>query len=624
LGKKYVYELARELNISSKELLKHLHELNIRVKSHASTLDEENYRLVKELLGEEKKVRIQQGITVRELAQKLSLPPEKIISYLLKKGIMVTINQSLGKDLLEKLSQDFSFQVEEKKKEEPKRERKEEELLPRPPVVTVMGHVDHGKTTLLDAIRKTRVVEQEYGEITQHIGAYQVKLPQGVITFLDTPGHEAFTTLRARGAQVTDIVVLVVAADDGVMPQTKEAIDHARAAQVPIIVAINKIDKPNANPSRVRNQLIEVGLIPEEMGGDTVVMEISALKKKGIEDLLEMILLQAEMQELKANPHRRGEGVIIETRVDKGKGPVGTVLVTNGTLRVGDAFVAGSSAGKVRALLNDKGEKVKEAPPSTPVEVVGFEELPQAGDKLEVVKNEREARKISEERKRGERKGVERPLLSLEEVMKRMGEEEKVLKIIIKGDVQGSVEALDSSIANLSSEEMKIEVIHRGIGNISRSDVLLASASQALILGFNVGIEPNVSSLAKGEGVEIRLYRVIYEVIQDLEGLIRGRKVPEKEEVKIGEAEVRKIFPISRIGNVAGCYVKEGKVVRGSKCRVLRGEEEVYQGTITSLKRFKDDVKEVGEGYECGIKIEGLEDIQEGDVIEVFGWKEKI
>ncbi|MCD6521679.1 translation initiation factor IF-2 [Candidatus Calescamantes bacterium] len=565
MGKKRIYEIAKELNISSQELLKELKELDIDVKSHASTLSEEEYELIKELyLGEK-----------------------------------------------------------EKSKEKEKKESKDR-LLPRPPVVTVMGHVDHGKTTLLDAIRKTNFVAQEYGEITQHIGAYQVELPQGKITFIDTPGHEAFTTLRARGAQVTDIVVLVIAADDGVQPQTVEAINHAKNAGTPIVVAINKIDKPNANPQKVKTQLMEYGLIPEEMGGDVLVSEISALKKIGIEDLLENILLQAELLELKADPNVPAKAVIIETRVSKGEGPCGTVIVKEGTLKAGQPFIAGLTWGKVRRMKNYKGETLKEAPPSTPVEVLGFESLPQAGDTLEVVKNEREAKKIAEERIRKTKRMQRSPTLSWELIKEKLeGKEVKEVPVIIKGDTQGSVEALRSSIEKLSNEEIKIKCIHEGVGNVNRSDVLLAYTARGIIIGFNVGKENEVESISRTYGVKINIYRLIYDAIQETEKFINSLKAPALEQVKIGEAEIRRVFQVPKWGKVAGCYVLSGKVKRGAECRIKRGEEVIFEGVLSSLKRFKDDVKEVSEGYECGIGFEDFTDFQEGDVIEVFEWRER-
>jgi len=565
LGKKRIYEIAKELNISSQELLKELKELDIEVKSHASTLSEEEYELIKELyLGEK-----------------------------------------------------------EKSKEKEKKESKDK-LIPRPPVVTVMGHVDHGKTTLLDAIRKTNFVAQEYGEITQHIGAYQVELPQGKITFIDTPGHEAFTTLRARGAQVTDIVVLVIAADDGIQPQTIEAINHAKNAGTPIVVAINKIDKPNANPQKVKTQLMEYGLIPEEMGGDVLVSEISALKKIGIEDLLENILLQAELLELKADPNVPAKAVIIETRISKGEGPCGTVIVKEGTLKVGQPFIAGLTWGKVRRMKNYKGETLKEAPPSTPVEVLGFESLPQAGDTLEVVKNEREAKKIAEERIRKTKRTQRSPTLSWELIKEKLeGKEVKEIPVIIKGDTQGSVEALRSSLEKLSNEEIKIKCIHEGVGNVNRSDVLLAYTARGIIIGFNVGKENEVESLSRTYGVKINIYRLIYDAIQETEKFINSLKAPALEQVKIGEAEIRRIFQVPKWGKVAGCYVLSGKVRRGAECRIKRGDDVIFEGVLSSLKRFKDDVKEVSEGYECGIGFEGFTDFQEGDVVEVFEWREK-
>ena len=497
----------------------------------------------------------------------------------------------------------------------------ESDLKHRSPIVTVMGHVDHGKTKLLDAIRKTDVVAGEFGGITQHIGAYQVETPKGHITFLDTPGHEAFTKMRARGAQVTDIVILVVAANDGVMPQTREAIDHAKAAKLPIIVAINKIDLPEANPDRVKTQLSELGLIPEDWGGTTQFCEISALQKKGISELLDAILLQAEVLELKANYDRRAEGKVIESRIDQGRGIMATVIIERGTLRVGDPFVAGIFPGKVRALLNDKGERIEEAIPSTPVEVVGFEGMPNAGDPFEAVEDEKFAREISAKRqelkKYEEAKNVKKVTLDNLYSTIEAGDVQE-LKVIIKADVQGSVEALKGLLEKLSTPEVRLNVIRSAAGAITEDDVNLASASDAIVIAFNVRPTPKAKSLADQEKVDIRKYNIIYRAEEEIRKAMEGMLAPELKEQESGKVEVRETFKVPKIGIIAGCFVLEGKVTRSSKVRVIRDSIEIYEGNITSLKRFKDDAKEVVAGYECGIGIEGCNDLKEGDVLEIY------
>ncbi|PZN12048.1 MAG: translation initiation factor IF-2, partial [Bacillota bacterium] len=496
-------------------------------------------------------------------------------------------------------------------------------LQPRPPVVTVMGHVDHGKTSLLDRIRQTRVTAQEAGGITQHIGASVVEVGDKRIVFLDTPGHEAFTALRARGAQVTDIAVLVVAADDGVMPQTVEAINHARAAGVPIVVAITKVDKPEANPDRVRQQLTEYNLVPEEWGGDTVMVEVSSVTGQGIDELLEMILLVAELQELKANPNRPARGTVIEAKLDRGRGPVATVLVQTGTLRVGDAFVCGTTYGRVRALFDDRGRSIKEAGPSTPVEVLGASEVPDAGDRLEVVADEREARAIAErrqeERRRDEQSRAARGLTLEQFAQQARGEAgERELRLVVKADVQGSLDALVPALERLSNEEVYVRILHAGLGAISEWDVMLAAASRAIVVGFNVRPDTNARQTAEKENVEIRTYRVIYELLDDVKAALQGLLKPVIREVVIGQAEVRATFRVPGVGTVAGCYVTEGKVARNARVRVVRDGTVVYEGRIASLKRFKDDVREVNQGYECGVGIERFNDVKEGDVLEVF------
>ncbi len=574
-----------------------------------------------------KAIKISEGTTLKEFSELIGIRVPELIKKFMELGSLVTINQPIDIDAAILVADSYGIKVEAGAEEEEITEVEEveerpEDLKPRAPVVTVMGHVDHGKTSLLDAIRKTKVTETEAGGITQHIGAYKVRLKDKDIVFLDTPGHEAFTTMRARGAQVTDIVVLVVAADDGVMPQTIEAINHSKAAGVPIIVAVNKIDKPDANPQRVRTELAEYDIVPEEWGGKNIFVDVSAKKRIGIDDLLEMILLQAEIMELKANPNRPARGVIIESKLDRGRGPVATVLVQAGTLKVGDAFVSGVAYGKVRALIDDMGRRVKEAGPSTPVEVLGFSEVPHAGDHFVVVEDEKKARQIAMARQRKERLAEisRQRRLKLDELYTRIQEGQiKELNIIIKADVQGSVEALKGALEKISHPEVKVRVIHTGVGGINESDVMLAAASNAIIIGFNVRPEPKAAHAAESEGVDIRLYRVIYEAIEDVKKALEGLLAPTLKEKVLGRAEVREIFPISRIGTVAGCYVLEGVIQRASDgIRVIRDNIVVYEGKIASLKRFKEDVREVQAGYECGILIENFNDIKVGDILENY------
>jgi len=574
----------------------------------------------------EKKIKIYESIQVGELAKLMGVKVGELIKKALQLGMPLTINQSIDPDTAAILADEFGYQVEKATLEEELLLQytppSPEELKPRPPVVTVMGHVDHGKTTLLDAIRKTDVASREAGGITQHIGAYMVTLDDGrKITFIDTPGHEAFTSMRARGAQVTDIVILVVAADDGVMEQTKEAIEHARAAGVPIVVAINKIDKPNANPERVKSQLAELGLVPEEWGGDTLMANISARNKIGIEELLELVLLQAEMLDLKAAYDRPARGRVIESKLDKGKGPVATVIIQEGTLREGDAFVSGLTYGRVRAMFDSYGNRVKEATPSTPVEIIGFEELPSAGDDFIVMEDEEKARKVAEYRQRKAREAETAQItkISLEKLFEKLKEGElKELKIVLKADTQGTLEALKGSLQKLSTDKVKVSVIRAGIGAISESDVMLASASDAIVIGFNVKPTSQAKEVAKKEGVDIRFYDVIYHLLEDIKKAMAGLLEPKYEEVITGVAEVRATFKISKVGVVAGCYVKEGVINRNNQVRVIRDGVVVYTGKIASLKRFKEDVKEVPAGYECGIKIDNFNDVKVGDIIEAF------
>ncbi|SHG56811.1 bacterial translation initiation factor 2 (bIF-2) [Thermosyntropha lipolytica DSM 11003] len=573
-------------------------------------------------------ITIEDNITVRELAEKLNKTPAEIVKKLMELGTMASINQVIDFDTAEIVASLYEVKVQREIPEEEKLLQEivddESQLKPRPPVVTVMGHVDHGKTSLLDRIRKSNVALGEAGGITQHIGAYQVNINDSKITFIDTPGHEAFTAMRARGANVTDIVVLVVAADDGVMPQTVEAINHIRAAGVPFIVAVNKIDKPEANPERVMQQLTEYNIVPEEWGGDTIFVPVSAKTGQGIDNLLEMILLVAEMQELKANPDRPAEGVVIESKLDKGRGPVATVLVQKGTLHVGDCLVCGSNMCKVRAMMDDKGRRVEKALPSMPVEVMGWSDVPEAGGKV-IACDEKIAKQIVElrlnEKKLEEQKKSSR--VSLDEFFKHMQDAEvKELNVIIKGDVQGSIEALSQSLQRLSTDEVKVNVIHAAVGAISETDVMLASASNAIIIGFNVRPESKARKHAEEEGIDVRLYRVIYEVIDDVKKAMAGLLEPEYREKYLGRAEVRATFRVPNVGIVAGCYVVEGKIQRNANVRVLRDGVVVYEGVISSLKRFKDDVREVAENYECGIGIKDFNDIKVNDIIEAYTLEE--
>lgn len=576
--------------------------------------------------AEKKPVVIGETITVQELAAKMKVGPAEVIKKLMALGVLATINQEIDHETATIVASEFGYEVQVKftvdeealLSQEP--EEDPAQLQPRPCVVTVMGHVDHGKTSLLDAIRQTNVTATEVGGITQHIGAYQVEHNNKKITFIDTPGHEAFTAMRARGASVTDIAVLVVAADDGVMPQTVEAINHAKAAGTPIIVAINKIDKPEADVERVKRQLTEYELVPEEWGGQTICVPVSAKTKQGLKDLLEMILLVAEISDLKANPSRPARGTIIEAELDKGRGPVATVLVQNGTLRVGDSVVAGTAAGRVRAMNDHLGRRVKSAGPSTPVEVLGFSEVPQAGDILYAVADEKLARQIAARRilrKREEEAKAASPRVSLDDLFRQIKEGQvKDLNIVLKADVQGSVEALKKALEALSTAEVRVNIIHSGVGLISETDILLATASNAIVLGFNVKPDINARRAAEAEKVDIRTYRVIYDAINDVKAAMSGLLEPEYREVVIGHAEVRKIFKISRVGTIAGCYVKDGKLTRDARVKLIRDGKVVYEGKLDSLKRFKDDVREVQEGYECGLALENFHDIQEGDIVE--------
>jgi translation initiation factor IF-2 len=603
-----VYELAKQVGLSSKKLISILEDLDIRVKNHMSTLDNDTAKLVMDLIEEEtgkskkktekvpdkdktlekksekskekqpKTITIPDKISVRDLGNSLEVEPVKIIKKLIDYGLMVNINAEIDFELAKKLAGEFGFKAVEEQKDGKSLSKEEEcdkpeDLKPRPPVVTVMGHVDHGKTSLLDAIRETNITKREAGGITQHIGASEVEINGKKIVFLDTPGHEAFTTLRARGAQVTDIAILVVAADDGVMPQTIEAVNHAKAAGVPIIVAVNKIDKATANPDRVKQQLSEYDLIPEEWGGDTIFVNVSAKTKVGIDQLLEMVTLVAEMAELKANYTCKASGVIIESKLDKGRGPIATVLVQRGTLKVGDDIVAGVAFGRVRALFNSQGKRIKEAGPSIPVEVLGLSEVPTAGDILRAVSSEREAKAIAEEQVNRQRESefATSKKISLQQLYERLQKGEvKELNLIIKADVQGSIEALKQSLEKCSTNEVEVRIIHGAVGAVTESDVMLASASDAIIIGFNVRPDSNARKLAEKEQIDIRTYRIIYDVVDDIKAAMKGMLEPEYEEVVLGRAEVRALFKVPGVGVVAGCFVTEGKVTRNSKVRVIR------------------------------------------------------
>jgi translation initiation factor IF-2 len=568
-------------------------------------------------------VQIPEIITVRELAELLRVPPNVVMAELLKKGVLATINQTVPSEVALQVAEALGFLAEIKKEEEVLEEEIPDhwEKLPRPPIVVVMGHVDHGKTTLLDAIRKTNVAQKEKGGITQHIGASVVQLPDGrKITFLDTPGHEAFTSLRARGSQVTDIAVLVVAADDGVMPQTVEAINHAKAFNVPIIVAVNKIDKPGADPQRVRRELSELGLIPEEWGGDTIFVDVSAKTGQNVESLLEYILLLAELLELKARVEGPAKGTVIESKLDKQKGPTATLLVQEGTLRVGDPVVAGTTYGKIRAMFDDKGRKLNSAGPSIPVEVLGFEELPTAGDTFMVVEDEKKARQIAEIRKqkKEQQEKLSKGIL-LEEVFKKIEEGElKELKLILKTDTVGSLEALKKSLTELSTPEVSVRILHGAVGGITENDVMLAKASQAIIIGFNTRPDIKAKETAEREKVDIKLYSIIYEAIEDVKNALRGMLKPVQKEVVLGSAEVRATFKIKGVGTVAGCYVLDGKMARNANARLIRDGVVIYTGKIEGLKRFKEDVQEVARGFECGIKLKDYNDVKVGDVVECY------
>ena len=571
-------------------------------------------------------IEIGESITVKELAEKLNKPTNDVIRTLIFKGVMAAINQEIDFETAEKVCTEYEVLAEKKEESQELEvleieEDDEENLKKRPPIVTVMGHVDHGKTSLLDCIRKAKVTDSEAGGITQHIGAYTITLNGEAITFLDTPGHEAFTAMRARGAQVTDIVILVVAADDGIMPQTKEAIDHCKAAGVPMIVAINKIDKPGANPDRVKQELAEQGLLVESWGGDVISEEVSAKQNLNIDKLLEMVLLSAEMLELKANENRKAKGTVIEAKLDKGRGAVATLLVQNGTLHVGDSILVGSTYGRIRAMFDDTGKKIKTAGPSIPVEVLGLSEVPEAGDRFNQVKDEKTARNMADSRKQKLKAETLQAShrVSLEDLYSQIKEGKvKELAIIVKADVQGSVEAIKSSLEKLSTDDVKVRVIHGGVGAISETDITLAAASNAIVIGFNVRPDNNAITQAEKEGVDIKTYRIIYDAIEDVKSAMIGMLEPEYKEVVLGSAEIRETYKISNVGTIAGCYVLNGKLQRNSEVRVIREGIVIFESSLSSLKRFKDDVKEVNSGYECGLTVEKFNDIKEGDIVECF------
>ena len=678
MSKIRVYELAKELNVSSKDLINLLmEEFGVEVKNHMSVIEDEDATLIKELLGDtsngdsegkkslvdeyeeelaeslnkgvkkKKKtkkeleqeevernaeaacgvIEIGETITVKELCEKLGKPTNDVIKNLIFLGVMAGVNQEIDFTTAEKLCEKYEVLVEKKEEEteleafEEDTDVVEENLVKRPPIVTIMGHVDHGKTSLLDAIRHAKVTASEAGGITQHIGAYTVSLNGEKITFLDTPGHEAFTAMRARGAQVTDIVILVVAADDGIMPQTKEAINHCKAADVPMIVAINKIDRPGANVDRVKQELTEHGLVSEDWGGDTICVPVSAKTGENLESLLEMVLLTAEMQELKADPNRKAKGTVIEAKLDKGRGAVASLLIQNGTLNVGDSILVGSTYGRIRAMFDDRGKKIKSAGPSIPVEILGLSEVPAAGDRFIVCKDEKTARNMADLRKQKIKADSHQASnrVSLEDLYSQIQEGKvKELAIVVKADVQGSVEAIRQSLEKLSTDDVKVRVIHGAVGAITETDVTLAAASNALVIGFNVRPDGNATVQAEKENIEIKTYRIIYDAIEDVKSAMIGMLEPEYKEVVNGKAEVRMTYKISNVGTIAGCYVTDGKIVRNSEIRVIRDGIVIFESTLASLKRFKDDAKEVAKGYECGLSIEKFNDLKEGDIIESF------
>ena len=622
-----IYTLAKKLGIDSKELIDKLKELNFPVKSHMSSVDDETAQIIKHEIEDLKRKEIESNvievdfpISVKDLAVKLGKKPSEILKVLISKGKFVTINNILDEDTASSVAYSYKVTLKQKVAYEDKIFKIDSSnMKKRAPVVTLMGHIDHGKTSILDYIRKSRITDKETGGITQHIGAYRIESPKGDITFLDTPGHEAFTAMRARGANATDIVVLVVAADDGVKPQTVEAIDHAKATNTPIIVAINKIDKPNANIDMVKQGLSRQGLVPEDWGGKTVTVGVSAKTGKGIDELLDMIILQAEIMELKASYEQPAVGVVIEARLSRGKGPVITVLVQQGVLRKGDVCVSNVFWGRVKAMHNDRGRTVDKAYPSHPVEVVGLNGLPSPGDHIFVVPDEKKAKEIIVKRKEKEKsKNTATEHVRLQDLHKRIEENKiKQLKIILKADVGGTLEAVKESLKKFSSDEVKINFIHKGVGLINYSDVLLAEVSDAIIAGFKVGIEPQAKEYARKKGIEVRIYHIVYELINDVKSALEGLFTPQIKRVFVGRAKVKEVFKLSKAGIIAGCVVEKGKIMRAKPCDLIRDNEIITKSSIISLKRFKDDVREVGEGMECGISID-YRDIKSGDYIDVF------
>ena len=637
-----VYELAEELKIPAKELIGFLNKEGIKVKNHMSTLDKDTIELIKEVIDAEKKkkakekkkqlkvIEINKLPNLKELSSHLKISLSEIIQKIIQFGTISSVDKEVPVNILKNIAKEYGYKIElsDKLKSKSSFHKKDKtiKLIEKPPVVTVIGHVDHGKTTLLDAIRKTDVTKGEVGGITQRIGAYQIKIDNKKIVFIDTPGHEAFTTMRARGVKATDVAVLVVAADDGVMPQTVEAINHAKAANVPIIVAINKIDKANANVEKVKKGLAKYDLVSEEWGGETLMVEVSALQNKGIEKLLETILLQAEMLDLKANPDLPAKGLIIETKLDKKRGIIASVLIQDGSLKIGDYFIAGISYGKIRSLVDDKGKSIKKAGPSTPVEIIGFCKMPQAGDYFQIVPDDKLAKIIISEREdEGRSKIVKESSVSLDNLFLEM-KEGKVdrLSVILKTDTQGSLDALQEAIKKIiiGDEEVKTDIIHAGVGNITETDVMLATASKAIIIGFNIRPDTNVQKIAKSEKVEIRLYKIIYDLIDEIKSALKGYLKPKIEEYICGQAEVREIFKIPKIGTIAGSYVLNGKISKNDNIRVIRDGKLIYEGKVSSLKRFKEDVKEVNSGFECGIGVEKFNDIKLKDILEFYTFRE--
>ena len=640
MKKTRVYQIAEEVGMSNKDILAKIKELGIEVENEKSELEEDDVELILDLIKEENSgdsntITVEGALTVQQLAESLGKPATEVIMKLMKMGTMASLNQEVSFEVASQVASEYGFTLEVGGQEENSEEEiealmeieedREEDLKPRPPVVTVMGHVDHGKTSLLDAIRSTHVTNSEAGGITQHIGASEVSINGQKIVFLDTPGHEAFTAMRARGAQVTDIAILVVAADDGIMPQTIEAINHAKAAGVPLIVAINKIDKPSANPDKVKQELSEQGLLVEDWGGDVIAVPVSARQKTGIDTLLEMILLVAEMEELKANPDKRAVGTVVEAELDKGRGPVATVLVQGGTLKVGDPIVCGLASGKVRAMINSKGKRVKTAGPSTAVEILGLSEVPQGGDQFVAVPSDKVARNIAEKRQQIAREEMLKAnqRMSLDQFFDQMNEGQvKDLNVIIKADVQGSVQAVKQSFEKLSNDEVGVRVIHGGVGAINESDVTLAAASNAIIIGFNVRPVPSAESLAEKESVDVRSYTIIYKAIEDIQAAMSGMLDPEYRDEDTGKAEIREVYKISGVGTVSGCYVTSGKIYRNCKVRIVRDGIIIQECELLALKRFKDDVKEVNNGYECGMSFVNYNDIKVGDIVEAYVQKE--